>query len=91
MKKAVLLLVSILMLAACACGEPAEPANGLILSTGDETGTYYDRFGMGIQPTGCASIHTRRSLIKAPVISERHTPLSIVEPNLTTGTYSSYI
>ena len=65
MKKAVLLLVSILMLAACACGEPAEPANGLILSTGDETGTYY-QYGLLLSH----KVNTATTTFVAAVASE---------------------
>lgn len=42
MKKPVaLLLLVILLMTLCACGSDAVPAEGLILSTGDETGTYF--------------------------------------------------
>ena len=43
-RKAALLLLLILLLALCACGKQADDVSGLILTTGDETGTYY-RFG----------------------------------------------
>jgi TRAP transporter TAXI family solute receptor len=43
MKKTVALLLSMLLLL-CACGKQADPIEGMILTTGDETGTYY-QFG----------------------------------------------
>ena len=40
-KKIALLLLLILPFALCACGDDAPSAEGLILTTGNETGTYY--------------------------------------------------
>ena len=40
---------------------------------------------------GWASTHTRRSMMKAPVMSLLQTPLRLFVPNFTTGTNSSYI
>ena len=40
MRRIVALLLTVLLLVLCACGKRAPEVNGLILATGDETGTY---------------------------------------------------
>ena len=44
MKKTAALFLSSLLLLLCACGKQADPIEGMILSAGEETGTYY-QFG----------------------------------------------
>ena len=57
-----------------------------------QAATFMRLFGKADQPsTGWASTQTRRSMMKAPVISLRQTPLRLLVPNFTTGTNSSYI
>ena len=64
-RNAKLLALLVLLLALCACGKSAEEVNGLILTTGDETGTYY-QFGNLL----AQKINTATTTFVATVTSE---------------------